>query len=63
MAVRSTDTAESLTYLVSAACRYPCSVDDPNAGMGPDGFWHPLQHGSNLPTVVPASRWDIDRCF
>ncbi len=53
---------DSLTYLVSAASRYPCVPDSPTAGLGSEGFWQPLQHGSNLPTVVPACRWDIDRC-
>ena len=60
--VRSTDVSDSLTYLLSAAYRYPCLSNSPDAGMGPDGFWHPLHRGSNLPAVVPASRWDIDRC-
>ncbi len=59
---RAPDANDSLTYLVSTASRYPCAPDSPTAGLGLEGFWEPLQHGSNLPTVVPAPRWDIDRC-
>ena len=60
---RAPDADDSLTYLVSTASRYPCSADSPAAGLGSEGFWQALQHGSNLPTVVPATRWDIDRCW
>ena len=59
---RAANAADSLTYLVSTASRYPCTADSTVAGLGSEGFWEPLQQGSNLPTVVPASRWDIDRC-
>ena len=60
---RPPDAVDSLTYLVSTASRYPCAPDSLGSGLGSEGFWQPLQHGSDLPTVVPASRWDIDRCW
>ena len=49
------------THIVSVACRYPAADDSADDGQGMTGFWHPLKHGSNLPSTVPVSRWDIDR--
>jgi hypothetical protein len=55
------------TRIAAVACRYPQPAGSAGGcSSGPGGaagFWEALQGGTNLQSVVPASRWDIDAVY
>lgn len=45
------------TAVTGTAGRYPCTSEF--GGLAP--FWQLLEHGANLPRLMPLQRWDVDQ--
>lgn len=52
----------SSTDVIGLSCRYP-SADTGAASTSAAAFWSTAADASDLPEVIPASRWDLDSFF
>jgi hypothetical protein len=78
-ASEDSSSGSGMTALVALSCRYPAPSSSshsfttcdfapagPTAGAGNadlSGFSAAITAGANLPSLVPAQRWDIDACY